>query len=463
MNPLGWSSRRRVWLAEATSSALELASRCPDIDEILRLWASEIARSGLSFGVALFVIEGERWLRILPEDQTDEVPAVTEATLSSALGGSETVRLRTPVPRDSETILIPYAGLNSWRGIAALWTRRGRFRRSQVREAQAVAAAMGRCLTALRKSELSRQQAIALERSRWASELHDGHLQTLLSAKLHAEVCASLELQHHEFCLSLETSSGASTRLENELARLHDLLHDTVREARQFLLELRSPPVSAEQFLPWLRSYADDFTRETGVTVTVRVEGEGEMPQSQVEEATRLIREALTNVRKHAKAGAVRIVVAFSDQSTSISVSDDGVGFNVRTTMEDLLDSSHSGLIGIRYHTESVGGEMRLRSEIGRGTTLHFRFPRGSRRIAGEERRRTPRTPGVRVPGAVPAVPTLPAAAESRFVPGAPVLRDTSVRDSIRETLAEAITSFIEQETREKSGQEGDAGSGRQT
>lgn len=456
----GGASRRRLWLAEATSGALELASRCPDIDEILRLWASEIARSGVSYGVALFVIEGDRWLRILPEEQTDEVPAVTEATLSSALGAAEPVRTRTPIPRDSETILLPYAGLNSWRGVMVLWTKAGRFRRAQIRDAQAVAAAMARCLTALRKSELSRQQAIALERSRWASELHDGHLQTLLSAKLHAEVCATLEHQHHEFCLSLETSSGSSTRLESELARLHDLLHDTVREARQFLLELRSPPVSAEQFLPWLRSYADDFTRETGVAVTMRVEGEGEMPQSQVEEATRLIREALTNVRKHAKAGAVRIVVAFSEQATSISVSDDGVGFNVRSTMEDLLDSSHSGLIGIRYHTESVGGEMRLRSEIGRGTTLLFRFPRGARRNGVEERRRQPRPTAGRAPGALAAVASLaPLPKAARPVPDVQVLRDFSVRDSIRETLAEAITSFIEQETRDKAGRGGDTGS----
>jgi signal transduction histidine kinase len=353
-----------------------------------------------------------------------------------------------------DVVLAPYAGLNSWRGVLALWASGGRLPRSRDREAREVAAAISRCLTALRKSELSREQAIASERSRWATDLHDGHLQTLSSAKLHAEVCAALERQHHEFCLALDSPSSTATRLESELERLHELLVETVREARQFLLELRSPPVTAEQFLPWLHAYADDFSRDTGIKASVRVQGDGEMPQSQVEEATRLIREALTNVRKHAKAGSVRIVVAFTEVATSISIVDDGVGFNVRSTMEELLDSSHSGLIGIRYHTESVGGEMRLRSEIGKGTTLLFRFPRGNRR-AGDDRRRTR---GGRQTPAQPVVrPSSPAIPTPGAIPSAAPHRETSVRESIRETLADAISSFIEQETRDRGTRQGES------
>ncbi len=425
--------RHRLWLAEATARSLELASRCPDIDEVLRFWANAICDSVVGLRVALFVVEGDRWLRILPEKQAGDPPFLTESLLATALGAQEAVRIRPVAPREPDTLLVQYAGRHSWRGLLALW-KSGGFTRDRIREAEEIATAIGRCLTLLRKSELSREQAIAFERSRWAAELHDGHLQTLSSAKLHAEVCASLGKEHEEVCLTLDSSRASSGRISNELGRLVELLSDTVREARQFLLELRSPPVSAEQFLPWLRSYADDFSRETGVRVAMRVEGEGEMPQSQVEEATRLVREALTNVRKHAKAGAVRVVVAFSEQTTSISISDDGVGFDVRTTMEELLDSSHNGLIGIRYRTESVGGEMRLRSEVGRGTSLLFRFPRAGRKASADDtRRRRPPTPASR-PSPEPA-------------PAVRSLQDTSIRDSIRETLADAITSFLEQES----------------
>ena len=436
-------AEERLWLARTMAGALEMVSRCPDVDEVLRFWAREAAKAVAPLGVGLFVIEGIRWLRILPETQALDMPFVTEATLSSVLGATEPLVIRAVARKDPETVLVRYAAPDGWRGVVALWTQRGSLASGHMRQASDLANAIARCLTTLRKSEMSREQAIALERSRWAAELHDGHLQSLSSAKLHAEICLSLEQEHEEFCLAFD-QSALTSRLRSELTRLHEMLAETVREARQFLLELRSPPVSSDQFLPWLRAYADDFSRDNGIRVEMRVEGEGELPQSQVEEATRLIREALTNVRKHAKAGLVRIVVALSESGASISISDDGVGFDVRSTMEQLLDSSHNGLIGVRYRAESIGGEMRLRSAIGRGTTLIFRLPKTAKRPTEDSRRRrtTAATPLPRRQS--PGVPT-------------PAERETSVRDSIRATLADAITSFLEQEAETRAAQPGES------
>ena len=80
--------------------------------------------------------------------------------------------------------------------------------------------------------------------------------------------------------------------------------------------------------------------------------------------------------------------------------------------MERLLDSSHNGLIGSRYRAESVGGEMRLRSEVGRGTSLVFRLPKAARRNTTEIGR-------------------------GRASQSALEERDLGVRDSIRSSLAE--------------------------
>ena len=405
----------RLWLAEATAGALETAARSSDIDEILNFWAREIAKQVRPVRVALFVVEGTRWIRILPPDQPGDPPFLTEAMLAGALAASGRTHIAAVAPGDPRTVLTRFAAPSGWRGLLALWAERGGALGRPAEQAEEIAGSIGRSLNTLRRSELGREQAIASERSRWAAELHDGHLQTLSSVKLHAEVCQALERQHRDFCDAYP--QGVPTRLETELARLRDLLAETIREARQFLLELRSPPVTTDQFLPWLRAYADDFGREAGLRVELRVEGEGTLPQSQVEESTRLIREALTNVRKHARAGNVRIVLAFSEHTASISISDDGVGFDVRDTMERLLDldSSHNGLIGSRYRAESIGGQMHLRSEVGKGTTLLFRLPRATRRPAASLRRAAQT-------GAAPA----PA-------PAAP--RDTSVRSSLRSPL----------------------------
>ena len=397
-------SANRLWLAETTSGAIETAGRSPEIDELLKFWAREIAGHLRPVRVALFIAEGVRWIRILPEGQVTDVPFLSDSTLAGALMSHPPTSIAPVTSKDPRVILWRFAAPTGWRGVLALWADRSGALGRSVRQADGIATAIGRSLNALRRSEAAREQAIALERSRWAAELHDGHLQTLSSVKLHAEVCQSLERQHRDFCNAFPQGSG--TRLESELARMRDLVAETIREARQFLLELRSPPVTADQFLPWLKAFAEDFGREAGLRTELRVEGEGTLPQSQVEEGTRLIREALINIRKHAKAGTVRIVVAFSEEAVSISISDDGVGFDVRDTMERLLDldSSHNGLIGSRYRAESIGGEMHLRSEIGKGTTVRYRLPKAARRPTLTRRAAEPlRKTGARPPVAASA------------------------------------------------------------
>lgn len=334
--------------------------------------------------MSLYLAEGDRWLRVLPEGQVGDMPEVSESALASALtAAGPTPHRMAPLP-GPPTLLTRYSALSGWQGILCLRGAGAGRQSTRNRLAGPIAEAISRSLDALQRAELSREQAIGLERSRWAVELHDGHLQTLSSVKMHAEVCQVLEQQHRNFCDAYPPGSPA--RLERELARLCDLLGATIREARQFLIELRSPPVSAEQFLPWLRAYVDDFSRQTALKIVLRVEGEGELPQNQVEEATRLICEAMTNVRKHAEAGNVLVAVAFAEHGTSISVSDDGVGFDVRGTLERLAESSRNGLIGVRYRAESIGGEMRLKSEVGQGTTVFFRLPKGRARAALRDR-----------------------------------------------------------------------------
>ena len=415
---------RRLWLAETTTRMFEIASRTGDALQILRFWAKEIASGPDRGGVALYLREGERWIRVLAEDAGPEVPALTDTDLSAALIRREPL-VSEPVRRqDPHVILSAFSAREGWRGVVALWSA-GRVSHRRVARAAEVAAAIGRSLTSLKRTEIIRDEALASERSRWAAELHDGFLQSLISAKLHAEVCLTVDHEHEHECLA--ATSGSGYRLHAELEKTRDRLEVSVQEVRRFLLELRSPPGTAEEFLPWLRDYAEDFARENGTKVDVRVEGQGELSKTMAAEAIRLVREALTNVRKHARATSVRVAVAFADHGTTISISDDGVGFDVARTLERLLESPHNGLIGIRYRTESVGGVMRVRSEPGKGTTLLFRLPRT--RPEGLERRRRPERATI--------------SPREELAVGEDAL---TVHDSIRSTLADVITSFLEQD-----------------
>jgi signal transduction histidine kinase len=100
----------------------------------------------------------------------------------------------------------------------------------------------------------------------------------------------------------------------------------------------------------------------------------------------RIVQEALTNVRKHARAKRVSIGLAKEDGKVVVSVQDDGVGFEKQTapprSSGDLIlrggwriPAGHFGLIGIQERVTQLGGRLDLTSAPGQGTTLRVEIP----------------------------------------------------------------------------------------
>jgi two-component system, NarL family, sensor kinase len=90
-----------------------------------------------------------------------------------------------------------------------------------------------------------------------------------------------------------------------------------------------------------------------------------------VEEALyRIGQEAIHNVVKHANASRAVVRIARDGDRVSLSVADDGAGFD-----PDKVPRGHLGLLGMRQRLDLVGGELRVDSRIGRGTTIEARVP----------------------------------------------------------------------------------------
>ena len=124
-----------------------------------------------------------------------------------------------------------------------------------------------------------------------------------------------------------------------------------------------------------LQRLADRFARETGVAVRVDTSALGDGVKLRRDEEIVLLRgaqEALTNVRRHASAGAVVIrltrVGQEGSQQVSVHVEDDGVGF-------DPSAAAGAGLEGLRSRAAQVGGEMDVVSAPGAGTRVTVRVP----------------------------------------------------------------------------------------
>jgi two-component system NarL family sensor kinase len=199
------------------------------------------------------------------------------------------------------------------------------------------------------------------ERGHLARELHDGTSQTLVSAKLLIE--SAVDALDRD-------SQAAPPALTKALQRLNDSLLEVRRishRLRPALLDTLGLPAA-------LQRLGDEFAEEGAIDASIMIEGEAfELSQEAKTALFRVTQEALTNVRKHAKAQRVHIALGFSDEEgVRLEIGDDGAGFDVEATQ---LDPRRGiGLRNMRERMESIGGRLSVQSSEG-GTTIVAEVP----------------------------------------------------------------------------------------
>ncbi len=113
-----------------------------------------------------------------------------------------------------------------------------------------------------------------------------------------------------------------------------------------------------EKHLPWLGEYLRKFSRQTGIIATLHCNGSARRaltPRSEVQ-LLRVVQEALTNVRKHAGARHAAVSLNADDGVVTLTVADDGSGFDPGR-LEAALDHGF-GLGSMRERVELVGGTL---------------------------------------------------------------------------------------------------------
>jgi two-component system NarL family sensor kinase len=232
----------------------------------------------------------------------------------------------------------------SWRELTA----------DELRLLGTIAYQVGIAVERARLAEESARLARAEERTRIAREIHDTLAQGLTAIGLDVEGA----LRH------LDSPDRARPRLERALATARESLE----EARRSVLDLRAAPLAGRPLAEALAALGRAFTSETGVRVNVRVVGAVELPLRAETELYRVAQEALANVRKHAEATRVEVALRGAPGAVSLSVRDDGVGFDPGAVGE----RGH-GLIGMRERARLAGGRLRITSRPGHGTRVGLR------------------------------------------------------------------------------------------
>jgi two-component system, NarL family, sensor histidine kinase UhpB len=200
--------------------------------------------------------------------------------------------------------------------------------------------------------------AASQERSHLARELHDSVTQALFSMGL---TLRTLELL-------LETDPDA---VASKVAELRELQQDALAEMRTLIFELRPSSLESDGLVQALRTHATAVQRRTGLTIVVDAEPVERLPLATEEALYRIGQEAIHNVVKHANASCATIrIVAEAEDRMRLTVTDDGDGFDPAD-----VPRGHLGLIGMRQRVDLVGGELRVESTPGSGTTIDAVVP----------------------------------------------------------------------------------------
>lgn len=194
------------------------------------------------------------------------------------------------------------------------------------------------------------------ERNHLARELHDELGALLTAAKLDAA--------------RLKARLGVmSPEVAERLLHLNKLLNDGIALKRQIIENLRPSSLSNLGLVAALEIVTSEFATASGLHVHARLDA-AQLSASGDLTAYRLVQEALTNIAKYAKASEVWVDLSHDDGTATISVRDNGCGFDTEVPRH----AAH-GLLGMRYRVEAEGGEMTLASTPGHGTRIEARLP----------------------------------------------------------------------------------------
>jgi signal transduction histidine kinase len=206
------------------------------------------------------------------------------------------------------------------------------------------------------RRELERM-AVLEDRERIAKELHDGVIQSLFAVGMGLQATGAMA-KDPEIDRRIEGSV-------NEVDRV-------IRDLRNYIFGLRPGILADRQLDQALRLLAEEFEAKTGVVTVVDV-----VPDVAAELASRagdvvqLVREALSNVGRHAEATTCRITLARAGDRNVLEIDDDGTGFDPTT-----VSGSGQGLGNLRARAESLGGGLEIQSDPGQGTTVRAMLPR---------------------------------------------------------------------------------------
>ncbi len=201
------------------------------------------------------------------------------------------------------------------------------------------------------------------ERKRIARELHDDVAQSILYLSRRLDILLS----------------GSSLKLPKallaELEQLQSLATDIYKALQRFARDLRPSILDQMGLVAALNWLAEELTKDLGIQARVKAEVLPSLPSTAELALFRIAQEALNNIRKHAQASVVDIMVEVKPSHIRMEITDNGKGFSLSKLTSDLVKEGKLGVLGMEERARLIGGSLRISSEPGKGTTVIVEAP----------------------------------------------------------------------------------------
>ncbi len=239
---------------------------------------------------------------------------------------------------------------------------------------QTIGSHLGMAVAKQRSDGEARRLSIMEERTTLAHELHDSLAQTLASLRFQVRLLEDLLKQ-----------SGDNAAACRDAQRIRGGLDEAHTELRELLNSFRAP-VDQRGLVAALEKLVDRFGRETGMHVLFQNEcREQHLSSAEEMQILRVAQECLANIRKHARAHTVRVMLSCRGSGAySLLIEDDGIGFEQAAKRG--RPGEHIGLSIMEERARRLGGNLRIESEVGEGTRVELSYRSRPQAVTNDRR-----------------------------------------------------------------------------
>lgn len=200
------------------------------------------------------------------------------------------------------------------------------------------------------------------ERKRIARELHDDTIQAMVATSQRLD--------------SLTSEEGISENLRKPLEELQRHIDESLMGTRRLMRDLRPPTLEYLGLPPALRELIAQLQEQSNIKINLRTKGSGRnfSPENELL-IYRIVQEALRNIWRHSEATTAEVVVELGEDGTTITISDNGRGFDTDEN-QGLLEAGKLGLAGMKERARLLGGTLTIDSKLDSGTKVTLDIPK---------------------------------------------------------------------------------------